>query len=156
MFLMLPVVLLLSGCASSRTNREVRVLQAQVGQITEEIVRLDDALYSTRVALQEEQNRYSELKSEMGQSESRIHALKEEEKVIRGIYRTPSGFELPSIQIQEALKRAGYYRGELDGKIGPQTRQAIEAFQKDQGLEVDGVVGRDTWSKLKVYLQPIK
>lgn len=55
-------------------------------------------------------------------------------------------------QIQQALKSAGYYDGAIDGKIGPQTRQAITQFQKDMGLAADGVAGRKTKEKLLKYL----
>ncbi len=154
-FSLLFLIAFTTGCAKG-TKRDVKVLQAQVGQITDEIVRLDEALYDTRAALQEEQNRLNSLQSETGSSKSRIANLRQEEEILTGIYRTPSGFELPSAQIQQALKNAGYYRGNLDGKIGPQTRAAVEAFQSDQGLTVDGIVGRNTWSKLKAYLNPIK
>ena len=35
-----------------------------------------------------------------------------------------------------------------DGKFGKLTRQAVEKFQADNGLDVDGEVGRMTWTKL--------
>ena len=56
-------------------------------------------------------------------------------------------------QIQEALKNAGYYEGEVDGKIGPRTKTAIKDFQADNGLTSDGVAGRRTKEKLIKYLQ---
>ena len=107
-------------------------------------------------ALQEEENRRSEALAQVQAADTRLGSLREEESVIRGIYRTPSGFELPSISIQKALKSAGYYDGALDGKIGPGTRKAIKAFQQDNGLTADGVVGRETWKKLQAYTSPIK
>jgi len=119
-------------------------------------VRLDQSLQDTRAALQAEEARKAQLQGELGATESRIGTLEEEEGVIRGIYRTPSGFELPSVNIQKALKKAGYYNGALDGKIGPATRDAIRAFQRDNGLTADGVCGRQTWAKLKSYLDSIK
>jgi peptidoglycan hydrolase-like protein with peptidoglycan-binding domain len=57
-----------------------------------------------------------------------------------------------SEEIQTALKNAGYYTGDIDGKIGPKSKQAIIDFQKDNDLETDGKVGPKTWSKLKEYL----
>ena len=56
-------------------------------------------------------------------------------------------------QIQIALQKSGFYKGKIDGKIGPQTRQAIREFQKAKGLKVDGVVGQKTWNELKKYLE---
>lgn len=51
-------------------------------------------------------------------------------------------------QIQTALKKAGFYKGDIDGKLGPQTKKAIKAFQKSKGLYPDGVVGVRTWEEL--------
>ena len=72
------------------------------------------------------------------------------------IYRTATGFEIPAIDIQKALKNAGYYSGTADGKIGPDSREAIRNFQKDNGLTADGVCGRQTWNKLKTHLEGAK
>ena len=55
-------------------------------------------------------------------------------------------------KIQMALKNAGLYTGNVDGKVGPMTRKAIETFQTDNGLKVDGKVGPMTWAKLETYL----
>lgn len=61
--------------------------------------------------------------------------------------------EKPSAEnIQAALKNAGLYTGKIDGKIGPRTKVAIEAFQKQNGLTADGKVGAKTWDKLKMHL----
>ena len=56
-------------------------------------------------------------------------------------------------QVQEALKKAGYYTGEIDGIIGSKSKEAIMKFQKDNGLVDDGKVGPKTWSKLRQYLK---
>ena len=40
--------------------------------------------------------------------------------------------------VQRELLAAGYYKGLVDGVAGQRTRQAIEAYQKAAGLEVDG------------------
>ncbi|HLD40651.1 MAG TPA: peptidoglycan-binding domain-containing protein, partial [Candidatus Omnitrophota bacterium] len=47
---------------------------------------------------------------------------------------------------------AGLYEGEVDGKIGPKSKKAIEEFQAKNNLTVDGKVGRRTWEKMKEYL----
>lgn len=65
----------------------------------------------------------------------------------------PSGPYQPlATEIQTALKNAGLYLGAIDGKIGPMTKAAIEAFQKANGLVVDGKVGPKTWQLLSKYL----
>jgi murein L,D-transpeptidase YcbB/YkuD len=53
--------------------------------------------------------------------------------------------------IQAALKNAGFYVGEIDGKIGSKTRNAVMEFQKENDLKVDGIVGRNTWEILSQY-----
>ncbi|MFH0926066.1 MAG: peptidoglycan-binding domain-containing protein [bacterium] len=55
-------------------------------------------------------------------------------------------------QIQVALKKAGFYKGRVDGKIGVQTESAIKAFQEAKGLIVDGIVEQKTWDALNKYL----
>ena len=52
--------------------------------------------------------------------------------------------------LQILLKGYGYSLGScgVDGDFGPATENAVEAFQEDNGLEVDGVVGYKTWDKL--------
>ena len=54
--------------------------------------------------------------------------------------------------VQRALKNAGFDIGNIDGKIGPKTKKAIEAFQKSKGLKADGKVGPKTWAELEKYL----
>lgn len=54
--------------------------------------------------------------------------------------------------IQTALRNAGLYSGNIDGKIGPKTKSAIEEFQRANNLKVDGKVGPQTWGALQAYL----
>lgn len=61
--------------------------------------------------------------------------------------RMPSGKE-----IQTALKKAGYYKGDIDGQIGSKTRDALKKFQSANGLNPDGVFGSRTWAVLSKYL----
>lgn len=48
--------------------------------------------------------------------------------------------------IQSLLNRIGYNAGPVDGVFGPQTRQAVIAFQRNNGLVPDGIVGPATWA----------
>lgn len=59
-----------------------------------------------------------------------------------------------AMEIQTALKNAGYYSAVADGKIGPMTKKAIEEFQKANGLQADAKVGPKTWAVLSSYLNP--
>jgi hypothetical protein len=51
--------------------------------------------------------------------------------------------------IQARLNNLGYDSGEVDGVIGPRTKSAIRAFQKDESLTVDGIAGPHTQAKLQ-------
>lgn len=44
-----------------------------------------------------------------------------------------------AFDIQDALSRAGYYTGPINGSMGPLTRRAISNFQADAGLPVTGL-----------------
>ncbi len=46
--------------------------------------------------------------------------------------------------VQLALRDQGYYPGAIDGLIGPQTRAALSAFQRDRGLIVTAAVDEPT------------
>ncbi len=46
--------------------------------------------------------------------------------------------------VQLALRDQGYYQGPIDGLIGPQTRDALAAFQRDNGLVETAAVDEPT------------
>ena len=50
--------------------------------------------------------------------------------------------------VQSALQEQGYYQGEIDGILGPQTRAALAEFQSAQGLEPTGTVDEPTLETL--------
>jgi Putative peptidoglycan binding domain len=65
-------------------------------------------------------------------------------------YYTPSyGYSGSTVAaVQQRLGRLGYYHGSVDGVIGPQTRNAIAAFQSRNGLTVDGTIDRPLLNSL--------
>lgn len=48
--------------------------------------------------------------------------------------------------IQSLLNKIGYNAGPVDGDFGTQTQQAVIAFQRNNGLVPDGIVGPSTWN----------
>ena len=50
---------------------------------------------------------------------------------------------------QHLLAYLGYYAGNVDGEWGSLSRTATKAFQKDFGLEADGICGTETEKALK-------
>jgi hypothetical protein len=53
-----------------------------------------------------------------------------------------------TVGVQEQLARAGYYDGPIDGVLGPMTREAIAAYQADNGLAVTSAIDEPTLATL--------
>ena len=49
---------------------------------------------------------------------------------------------------QALLQQMGYYKGEVDGLLGPLTREALTAYQTDNGLTVTAVIDEPTLDSL--------
>ena len=71
----------------------------------------------------------------------------------------PLSFRFPLLtgadvrQAQQALRRAGATIT-ADGVFGPQTRDAVLAFQRARGLTADGVIGPTSWGRLMQEAPP--
>jgi len=52
--------------------------------------------------------------------------------------------------VQTALKDKGFDPGPVDGRMGPQTRSALRAYQKKEGLPTTGNADAKTLTALKV------
>lgn len=50
--------------------------------------------------------------------------------------------------VQERLAQEGYYRSQVDGVFGPETRAAIAQFQSNHGLRVTGALTNETLATL--------
>ena len=50
--------------------------------------------------------------------------------------------------VQAELQEMGYYRGEVDGLLGPLTREALASYQRDNGLYATAVMDEPTLSSL--------
>jgi peptidoglycan hydrolase-like protein with peptidoglycan-binding domain len=46
--------------------------------------------------------------------------------------------------VQKALKSLGFDPGKVDGKDGPNTQNAVRAFQAHATIKIDGIVGDET------------
>lgn len=54
--------------------------------------------------------------------------------------------------IQKILSETGYNPGSADGKLGPNTLNAVKNFQKSHQLKADGKIGYKTLSAFSSYL----
>lgn len=128
----------LSGCATlgGRKNElKIQELKNQISVLEAQIQNKDQEIESLKSAI--EQMEYRKTKTLRPQADKYTGEVKTRPNVK---------------QIQLALAGAGYNPGKIDGKIGRQTRDAIKAFQRDNGLKADGKAGKETWSLLKKYL----
>ena len=66
------------------------------------------------------------------------------------IYSGPSArpFDQVVADVQSALQEQGYYRGEIDGLLGPLTRQALAEYQSAQGLYATETIDQPTLDSL--------
>lgn len=95
-------------------------------------------------------------KSRTSQLEAELKRQKEENLSLRKQLEQAreAGVRMPTAkEIQTALKRAGFYQGEIDGQIGLGTKEAISKFQEAKGLNPDGAMGSRTWEILVKYLE---
>lgn len=57
----------------------------------------------------------------------------------------PASFDLDTPRgVQQVLQQLGYYKGDIDGQFGPESRAAAKAFQLSAKLIPDGIVGPRT------------
>ncbi len=122
---------LLVGCASTQGGGN---LQARVTQLERTVSQQEQTIDELRQ------------RASMGSGRStRSSVSSASSSADRGIIRVPVAPQ----EVQTALQNAGYYSGNIDGKIGGKTIEAIKQFQRDNSLKVDGIVGAGTWTQLK-------
>ncbi len=136
---------LLSGCAGARQRQDMARLQSQVGLLDERLSQLER---SGTTGLSSTSSSGSGASWDAGFSETSPST----EKKRHSVSNQASSSKPSTRDIQQALKNAGFYQGNVDGKAGPLTREATKEFQRVHGLVDDGVAGRQTWAKLRTFL----
>jgi murein L,D-transpeptidase YcbB/YkuD len=151
-FLVIPFVLILAGCA---TGRRLQSLETKMDVLESKVNSIEQR--QTAIEGQTGESRESEgyLK---GKLENVSHGPSTE--VVTGTPAKNGGYlyksgkiSLTNKDIQIALKNAGLYNGQINGKIGKKTKRAIREFQKANGLKADGKVGPKTKDLLLQYLK---
>jgi peptidoglycan hydrolase-like protein with peptidoglycan-binding domain len=92
----------------------------------------------------------------------RVRALSSKVALCKGLEHWPpdDGVQIPikigdldpekKVSGQQArLKNLGYFRGDVDGQDSDDFESAVEEFQCDHSLKVDGICGPKTQAKLK-------
>lgn len=143
MMSMVGMAMVVSGCAMGGTRQDLARLQSQVGLLDERVAQLERSSFGgSSAASLGETTTASRTATEPNVSKSSSVSVK---------VSTISSTKPTTREIQQALKNAGFYQGPIDGKMGPQTHDAIKEFQRIHGLTDDGVVGKQTWAKLRSY-----
>jgi len=127
------IILSLTGCATTKTSSsgEMEELQTKISDLDKQLQEKDQ---------------------EVRDLEERLSRMKMPEDEIVNAQEVDISKVTPK-SIQTALKNAGFYSGAIDGKIGKKTKEAIKEFQKSNSLKSDGIVGKQTWSRLQKYLE---
>jgi peptidoglycan hydrolase-like protein with peptidoglycan-binding domain len=55
-------------------------------------------------------------------------------------------------QAQNLLKQRGFYNGEADGRLNPDTRAGLKKYQEAEGLKVTGTLNGVTLQKMSIPL----
>lgn len=154
-FLVLLCVFALSGCITTKKTTDVTQLQMRVTQLEQKLEEQDAELkdlkfdvenFSSQAAYEPEPVPVAvPTQPVMPTTNISVSSNVDNSETIR--------VAATGQEVQTALKNAGYYTGTIDGKIGALSKKAISNFQRDHGLNSDGIVGRKTWTELQRYLQ---
>lgn len=125
-----------SGCTTTQGSSQ---LQARVTQLERTVSKQEQVIDELRMRNNMGSGRAA--RSSAISSSSSI----DDSSAGGGLVRVP----VDPRDVQAALQKAGYYSGNIDGKIGGQTIEAIKKFQSDNNLKVDGIVGANTWARMQ-------
>jgi murein L,D-transpeptidase YcbB/YkuD len=144
---------LLAGCTTVRDQSTVTQLQMRVGELERELEAKDETIGRLQYDVKDLSYEIERIRTpgsrrveaRSGRKFPSSIAIQEDKE---GIIRVAAD----ASDVQTALKNAGYYQGSIDGKVGAKTKEAISQFQRDNGLNADGIVGQRTWAELQKNL----
>jgi len=150
-FLVIPFVLILTGCATGRRLQSLEtkmdVLESKVNSVEQRQTAIEGQTGESR-----ESEGYLKGKLESAPRGPSTVVVTGAAKNEGYLYKSGK-VSLTNKDIQIALKNAGFYNGQINGKIGKKTKKAIREFQKAKGLKADGKVGPKTKDLLLQYLK---
>ena len=82
-------------------------------------------------------------------SKQRLYRAKSGNRAGFALQEGDKGIEVE--RLQESLKQSGQYKGPIDGKYDADVKKAVEAYQKANNMEADGVAGAATMDRMGAY-----
>lgn len=149
----LALLLTVSGCAGRSTRSNLARIQSQVGLLDERVTQLEHSGWSASGTSGYDATAAAATAAADATGGTLSAASASDAGRVKVSSKSSASGKPTTRQIQQALRNAGFYQGNVDGKMGPLTRQAVEEFQRINGLTPDGVVGRKTWEKLRTYAE---
>lgn len=144
--LALFLIVAISGCGTAKKKvnltEEVGAIKTKLDTVEAKLDTVESRQADAERMASEQAQTLEELKSRRSAASSNISVS--QTRKFRSTERVKD--------IQVCLKNAGFYTGKIDGRKGRGTRRAIRAFQRQNGLHVDGVVGPRTWELLSKYM----
>lgn len=146
-----------AGCASTKQPSPLSQLEIQVAQLENNLEERDQEISDLKYEVESLSNEVDRLS---GTSSKPVTVVMQTPPSSGAVEGEPSGdygdiirVAVSAMEVQTALKSAGFYSGDVDGKIGAKTKSAIAEFQRANGLKDDGIVGKKTWAELEKYLK---
>lgn len=139
----------LAGCATTKSQPMTTQLQMRVGELEREVEMKDEQIKDLEYTVKDLTYEVDRMKSPSSKQIPEHTATQSSSGKDDRIVRVNASAQ----EVQQALKNAGFYKGEIDGNVGSGTKSAISQFQKEKGLKADGIIGQKTWNELKAYLE---
>ena len=131
----------LAGCATTGQGQAAGDMQMRVSDLERQVEAKDAEIKDLKLTMKDMAYDLDRKKISGGGGSGKPFDYAKNDEILR--------VKVAPEKVQQALKSAGYYNGNVDGKLGTGTKAAIKKFQSDRGLKADGVVGAKTWSELK-------
>jgi murein L,D-transpeptidase YcbB/YkuD len=130
--LSLTGLVFLSGCATTKARQaDSTDVQSQVAELQAQVQAKDLQIQDLQAQVESRQQSLD--------TASNVSPIKSSKIRVPGVTVK---------DVQQALIKAGYNPGPVDGEWGKKTRGAIQKFQRRKNLKADGIVGEKTWSLL--------
>ena len=143
---------LMTGCATTKNKTSMDQLQTRIVELEQKLDEKDAEVVDLKYELKDLSGKVDSYKAPESRP-ARVAMPEVPAEKSSSLEDAIIKVSASAIDVQTALKNAGFYNGAVDGKIGSQTKRAVMSFQKSHNLKADGVIGKKTWEELSSYLK---